>query len=86
MFTLTNGSGVTVRETYISCNFYNDNRDFWGRGRWNIFAALKPGQSETYVVSDTRYIPHNAIADQTTCKIVDLSITGSGAPTKDSDH
>ncbi len=86
VFILTNRSARTVRDISISCNFYNDNGDFWGRGRWNILQTLEPGRSDRYVVSDTRYISHNAIADKSVCKIVDLSLLGDGVKPKDSGH
>ena len=71
-FELNNKSKTTISEVSISCDFYDNDGEFWGRGRWKIFEHLLPDHSERYVLTDRRYISHNTITDRTDCKIVDL--------------
>jgi len=76
-FELSNKSKATVRDVSISCDFHDSHGEFWGRGRWKIYEQLAPASSARYVLTDRRFISHQAVAEQTECKIVDLEMSGS---------
>ncbi len=71
-FELTNRSSMSISDVSISCDFYDNNAQFWGRGSWKIYQTLRSNQSERYVLTDKRYISYLARGEQTVCKIVDF--------------
>jgi hypothetical protein len=85
-FELNNKSHHTVSDVTISCDFHDNNGEFWGRGNWKIYETLPPNYSTHYVLEDKRYISHRAIEEQTSCKIVDFISSGESSISDGKSH
>ena len=72
VFRLSNKAKTTIADMLIVCDFYDDDEGRWGRGRWEIYASLPANHSETYVLTDRRYISYHVRAEQSRCRIVDF--------------
>ncbi len=86
VFKLSNRAKITISDMSIVCDLYDANGGSWGRGRWKIYADLPANGSETYVLTDRRFISYHVRAEQSRCRIVDVKRSGKVEISAAGDH
>lgn len=51
VFEIRSTAEIAISDIVIVCDFYDNNGGTWGRGRWNIYAAL-PGKPRRDICAD----------------------------------
>ncbi len=75
-FRITNNSQTSISDMLIVCDFYDDDGRSWGKGRWEMYASLPANHTQTYVLTDRRYISYHVRAEQSRCRIVHFKRSG----------
>lgn len=78
-FAITNHHAAAVYDIAIFCIFKDKNDELRGQGTWVVYDTLEPEHSQSFTITDKRFISYLVDPPRSQCTIVDVTPVDGGS-------